>query len=166
MKRYSRIKMGYCPQIDHLDHSLTLEQNIRTIGKIKGLTDQSISIFITVFTKYLKFEGNEQVKISDMSVNQRKKANFIIAFLGFPKAIVMDETSTGIDQNSSERFLTLLRIYSHKYNKIVILTSHNVKQGEHYCDKVTILKNGSIKASGTPFQLKMSEEQQLYKLIV
>lgn len=53
-----KLEMSYCPQIDQFDQNLTLEQNIRVIGKIKGLDDQYISRFIAIFARFLKLKGN------------------------------------------------------------------------------------------------------------
>lgn len=64
---------------------------------------------------------------------------------------MMDETSTGVDETCSSLFLTLLKTYASQMKKAVILTSHNVREGEKYCDRVMILKDGVIKSSGTPF---------------
>ncbi len=60
------------------------------IGRIKGLTHDQISKHIKVLGKYLHFEGNEQVKLCDLSISERKKSNFIVALLGAPKIFMMD----------------------------------------------------------------------------
>jgi ABC-2 type transport system ATP-binding protein len=99
------------------------------IGKIKGLEDQYISRFIAVFAKFLSLKGNEQVLMGELSVNERKKVNIMAAFLGFPKVIILDETSTGLDSDTSQRILHLLKIYSNQYSNCVLLTSHNIPEG-------------------------------------
>ena len=115
--------------------------------------------------KYLNFEGNEQVRLCDLSISERKKSNFIIALLGLPRVFMMDETSTGVDETCSHLFLALLKAYASQMKKAVILTSHNVREGENYCDRVMILKDGVIKSTGTPFQLKMGAAFELYKVV-
>ena len=56
----------------------------------------------------------------------------------------------------SSLFLELLKTYTSKLKKAVVLTSHNVKETERYCNRVMILKNGILRAAGNPHDLKMA----------
>ena len=58
-----RLNRGYCPQSGSLEDELTVEQNIRFVGMMKGLASNYITKFMLLFLKYFRLKGIEQVKV-------------------------------------------------------------------------------------------------------
>ena len=62
-----RLNQGYCPQSGSLEMEMTVEQNIRFVGMIKGLSSNYVTKFMLLFLRHFRLKGVEQVKVMYLS---------------------------------------------------------------------------------------------------
>ncbi len=82
-------------------------------------------------------------KIDDLSFGNRKKVGIVQAILHEPKLIILDEPTAGLDPLIQQRFFELLREENRK-GAAVLFSSHVLSEVSKLCDRVAIIKDGSI----------------------
>jgi len=82
------------------------------------------------------------------------KLAFALALIHKPKVVFLDEPTGGVDPITRRQFWDL--IYEAANDGVTIfITTHYMDEAE-YCDRVSIMVDGLIKALGTPSELKTS----------
>lgn len=76
------------------------------------------------------------------------------ALMSKPKLAILDEPTSGLDVLHSYYVRTLIKRYVQERGITVLLSSHNMLEVEHLCDRVALLNKGKIVAEGKPQELK------------
>jgi ABC-2 type transport system ATP-binding protein len=93
-----------------------------------------------------------QARSADLSGGQRRRLDVALALIGDPELIFLDEPTTGFDpaaRRSSWDVVAGLRALG----KTVVLTTHYMDEAEHLADRIMVIAQGQIVASGTPANL-------------
>lgn len=80
------------------------------------------------------------------------------ALMSKPKLAVLDEPTSGLDVLHSYHVRTIIKRYVQEQGVTVLLSSHNMLEVEHLCDRVALLSKGRIVAEGEPQELKQRFE--------
>ena len=147
--------IGYCPQFDSVFEHLTVEENLNFYGRLKGVREHYLYSVVNLIMKKLDLKKFENVKCKNLSGGNKRKLSVGISIMCYPNVIFMDEPSTGMDPYTRRLLLDLLNkayLKNQNINKIkdedlrraIILTTHSIEEVEALCDKIGILKNGSI----------------------
>ena len=80
------------------------------------------------------------------------------ALMSKPKLAVLDEPTSGLDVLHSYHVRTIIKRYVQEQGVTVLLSSHNMLEVEHLCDRVALLSKGKIVAEGEPQELKQRFE--------
>ncbi len=94
------------------------------------------------------------VPLETMSRGMQQKVAIARAFLTSPVLLLLDEPTTGLDPRSKkdvQRFVLDLR---EKHDATVLICSHDMDEAERLCDRIAIMDNGRIVATGTVDELK------------
>jgi len=75
-----------------------------------------------------------------------------IAMLGHPRALILDEPTTGLDPHSRREVWDLIRQYQHQ-GAAVLLTTHYMEEAESLSERVGIISQGKLVALGTVEEL-------------
>lgn len=90
--------------------------------------------------------------VSELSGGERQKLAVAIALIHGPELLFLDELTTGLDPASRRNVWDYLKALKADGVSIV-LTSHYMDEVEYLCDRVAILRKGSIVMEGTPEEL-------------
>jgi ABC-2 type transport system ATP-binding protein len=93
-----------------------------------------------------------EARSADLSGGQRRRLDVALALIGDPELIFLDEPTTGFDpaaRRSSWDVIAGLRALG----KTVVLTTHYMDEAEHLADRIMVISQGVIVASGTPATL-------------
>jgi ABC-2 type transport system ATP-binding protein len=82
-------------------------------------------------------------KIADLSLGNKKKVGIVCALLHSPKLIVLDEPTNGLDPLIQQEFFNILQ-EENKRGVTVFFSSHVLSEVQKICDRVAIIKEGSI----------------------
>ena len=153
-KQTEKIKqhIGYMSQKFSLYEDLTIPENIRFFGGIYGLTDKAIKEKSERLIEQLGLKGEVKKLVGSLPLGWKQKLAFSVAVLHEPKIVFLDEPTGGVDPVTRRQFWDL--IYAAADRGITIfVTTHYMDEAE-YCNRISILVDGRIKALDSPANLK------------
>uniref|UniRef100_A0A182IM77 ABC transporter domain-containing protein n=1 Tax=Anopheles atroparvus TaxID=41427 RepID=A0A182IM77_ANOAO len=159
-----REQYGYCPQIDMLLDFMTVYQTIDYFAQIKHIParESHITHWLTV----LDILAYRDHAVGECSGGTKRKVNTILALLGGPSVVLLDEPTTGVDPKS-RRFLWKCIKAIQREDQTILLTSHSMDECEELCNRLSIMVAGSLRCIGSILQLKKRHGQDytvLFKL--
>jgi ABC-2 type transport system ATP-binding protein len=93
-----------------------------------------------------------------LSGGQRRRLDLGLALVGDPELIFLDEPTTGFDPGARRRAWETIRGLR-SLGKTILLTTHYLDEAEQLADRVAVLRQGEIVASGAPAELTGSIQQ-------
>lgn len=157
--QYEQIKqhIGYMSQKFSLYEDLTVAENIRLFAGIYGMQDDDIRHKTDDLLQRLKFSEHRNSLVSDLPLGWKQKLAFSVSIFHNPGIVFLDEPTGGVDPATRRQFWEL--IYDAAERGItVFVTTHYMDEAE-YCDRISIMVDGKIKALGTPDELKRNLKQ-------
>lgn len=88
------------------------------------------------------------IQSHNLSTGNRQKLALVLAMLGKPKLVIMDEPTKGLDPLLQQEIYEILKDYR-RQGGTVFVSSHNLPEVEKICDRVGVIKDGSIVANKT-----------------
>lgn len=144
--------IGYMSQKFALYDDLTLNENITFFGGIYGLSRQSIQDKTKVLLNELGLENVANTLVVSLPLGWKQKLAFSVALLHEPKIVFLDEPTGGVDPITRRQFWEMIYKAANQ-GTTVFVTTHYMDEAE-YCDRISIMVNGQIKALDTPEKLK------------
>jgi ABC-type multidrug transport system ATPase subunit len=141
--------LGLCPQFDTLIERLTVHENLLYFAKIKGLYSESAAKeTVSLFMRAMDITRYQSMRVQQLSGGNRRRVSLIVALLGAPATLFLDEPSTGLDPVASRMMWNLLSRVRSTNNCALILTTHNMLECEAVCNRVGIMSAGRLVALG------------------
>ena len=149
--------IGYMSQKFSLYENLTVSENIRLFAGIYGMRDEEISLKTDELLRRLKFTEHKDTLVKSLPLGWKQKLAFSVSIFHEPGVVFLDEPTGGVDPATRRQFWEL--IYDAARRGItVFVTTHYMDEAE-YCDRISIMVDGKIKAMGTPGELKKEYNQ-------
>lgn len=142
-------RIGYSPEEVVLDEALTGEDITLLLKEIRGIDDATFRKQMDYYKKMLNVEEwFAQKRCSQYSMGMRKKTALIIAFLGDPQFLILDEPTNGLDPLA---VYGLKQMIMRKKSEGVgtLLSSHILDFVEKLADHVLIIKGGTLTFDGS-----------------
>lgn len=151
---YEQIKkhIGYMSQKFSLYEDLTVAENIRLFAGIYGMDDREIRRKTTDLLDRLDFSAHRNTLVSSLPLGWKQKLAFSVSIFHDPHVVFLDEPTGGVDPATRRQFWELIYDAA-KQGITVFVTTHYMDEAE-YCDRISIMVDGKIKALGTPEELK------------
>ncbi|MFI5236479.1 MAG: ABC transporter ATP-binding protein [Ignavibacteriales bacterium] len=144
--------IGYMSQKFSLYEDLTVKENITLFGGIYGLNDEVIKSKTDVLLEKLGLQNDANKLVVSLPLGWKQKLAFSTSIFHSPKIVFLDEPTGGVDPITRRQFWDM--IYEAAHNGItVFVTTHYMDEAE-YCDRVSIMVDGVIKALDSPAELK------------
>ena len=156
---YEEIKkhIGYMSQKFSLYEDLTVAENISLFAGIYGMQDDEIRHKTDALLQRLNFAEHRNTLVSNLPLGWKQKLAFSVSIFHEPGVVFLDEPTGGVDPATRRQFWEL--IYDAAERGItVFVTTHYMDEAE-YCDRISIMVDGKIKALGTPDELKRNLNQ-------
>ena len=144
--------IGYMSQKFSLYEDLTVAENIRLFAGIYGMKSDEVKVKTDQLLRQLKFEEHKDDLVGSLPLGWKQKLAFSVSIFHEPGVVFLDEPTGGVDPATRRQFWEL--IYEAAGRGItVFVTTHYMDEAE-YCDRISIMVDGKIKAMGTPDELK------------
>lgn len=158
--QYEEIKrhIGYMSQKFSLYEDMTVRENIRLFGGIYGMRDQAIRCKTDELLDKLDIAQYADRLVASLPLGFKQKLAFSVSIFHSPEVVFLDEPTGGVDGTTRRQFWQL--IYQAAAKGITIfVTTHYMDEAE-YCDRISIMVDGKIRALGTPDELKSRFEKE------
>ncbi len=93
-----------------------------------------------------------KAKPANLSGGQKQRFSIACALVNQPKVLFLDEPTTGLDPQAKRNLWELVRQLNAS-GMTIVLTTHNMEEAEHLCQRLAIMDHGEIIAEGTPQEL-------------
>ena len=144
--------IGYMSQKFSLYDDLTIKENITFFGGIYGLSRKLIKEKTQQLITKLEMQDVANNLVGSLPLGWKQKLSFSVALLHEPKIVFLDEPTGGVDPITRRQFWEMIYTQAYKGTTIFV-TTHYMDEAE-YCDRVSIMVDGSIEALDTPKNLK------------
>ncbi len=91
--------------------------------------------------------------LEKLSGGEKQKIAVLLATIGTPKLIILDELTTGLDAMSRRMIWDLLNKLRREKQVSILLTSHFLDEVEYLSDNVIVVEHGRVKLSGGPKEI-------------
>jgi lipooligosaccharide transport system ATP-binding protein len=150
--KQARAEMGVVPQLDNLDVSLTVEQNLLVFAHLyrvpAGARKESIERTLGI----ANLTARRASKVDELSGGMRRRLLIARALLHQPRLLLLDEPTVGLDPQVRQELWALIdRLRSEGVS--ILMSTHYIEEAERLCDTVTIMSHGKAVAVGPPHDL-------------
>lgn len=145
---------------------LTIYENLDVYARLYSLNRAQR---VEKIEKYLKFFDLWSIRNRDtgsLSAGQTTRVMVVKAFLSSPKIVLLDEPTASLDPDISHMVREFIKEQRVQNGTSILLTSHNMDEVTESCDRVVVLKKGSIIANNTPEQLALSITESKIQLMI
>ncbi|NLW88954.1 MAG: ABC transporter ATP-binding protein [Clostridiaceae bacterium] len=139
--------IAYIPDTPELYDNLTGMQYLNFVSDIYGISKRERSSKINQYATMLEMTDSLNDSVSSYSHGMKQKLSFIAAFVHTPKLLILDEPFVGLDPRAAFSVKTVMKEFCEKGNAIFFST-HVLEVAEKICNKIAIIKNGRLIASG------------------
>ena len=154
VKEGEKIKrhIGYMSQRFSLYDDLTVMENMELFGGIYGVKSSELKERAMALLKKLEFIEERDTMVSALPLGWKQKLAFAVATLHRPEIVFLDEPTGGVDPITRRQFWEMIYQASSEGTTIFV-TTHYMDEAE-YCNRISMMVDGKIKALDTPANLK------------
>lgn len=150
--KQARAEMGVVPQLDNLDTTLTVEQNLLVFSFLYRVPKSERKAAIDSALAIANLHERRKAKVEELSGGMRRRLLIARALLHNPKLLLLDEPTVGLDPQIRQELWALIdKLRSDGVS--ILMSTHYIEEAERLCDNVTIMSHGKAIASGSPKEL-------------
>ena len=130
-----------------LPYSLTVEENLRVVGRLYGLPD--VAGRVGDMIQKLDMSEWRHKLTRKLSSGQMTRLTLAKALLTKPKVLFLDEPTASLDPDIAHKIRDILLEERQATGLSILYTSHNMREMEEMSDRIIFLQRGKIVAEGT-----------------
>ncbi|MEA2144337.1 MAG: lipooligosaccharide transport system ATP-binding protein [Solirubrobacteraceae bacterium] len=150
--KVARAEMGVVPQLDNLDTTLTVEQNLRVFAHLYRLGRGERADAVERALKIAKLEDRRTAKVDELSGGMRRRLLIARGLVHQPRLLLLDEPTVGLDPQVRQELWALIDALRSEGTSI-LMSTHYIEEAERLADSVTIMSHGKAVATGKPSEL-------------
>jgi lipooligosaccharide transport system ATP-binding protein len=150
--KQARAQCGVVPQLDNLDVTLTVEQNLRVFAHLYRVPARERRAAIERALGIARLADRRDTKVDKLSGGMRRRLLIARALVHRPRVVLLDEPTVGLDPQVRQELWALVDSLRADGTS-VLMTTHYIEEAERLCDSVTIMANGRAVAAGVPADL-------------
>lgn len=132
---------------------LTGRENIKYFANLYGMNDKEANERIDELAKSFNMEDYINTPVGKYSRGMKQKISIARSIVHNPSIMLFDEPTTGLDV-SAARIVQDFILQCKKENKVILFSSHSMKEVEKLCDRVVIINKGVLLEDCTLSELK------------
>jgi lipooligosaccharide transport system ATP-binding protein len=148
----ARAECGVVPQLDNLDVTLTVEQNLRVFAHLYRIGRAERAAAIERALRIANLTGRRHAKVDELSGGMRRRLLIARALVHRPRLVLLDEPTVGLDPQVRQELWALIDGLRAEGTSI-LMSTHYIEEAARLADTVTIMSQGRAVASGPPASL-------------
>jgi len=146
-------ELGICPQADILFKDLTAMEHLKLYAGIKGAINcLALDDILISRLKAVQLYTVKDALSKTYSGGMKRRLSMIIATIGDPNVILLDEPTTGMDPVNRRYVWKFIEEF--KQGRCVLLTTHSMEEADALGDEIVIMSRSVVKAIGNSIHLK------------
>jgi lipooligosaccharide transport system ATP-binding protein len=150
--KVARAEMGVVPQLDNLDDTLTVEDNLRVFAHLYRLGRAERGPAIERALDIAHLGERRASKVSELSGGMRRRLLIARALVHRPRLLLLDEPTVGLDPQVRQELWALIDALRSEGTSI-LMSTHYIEEAQRLADTVMIMSHGKAVASGPPSEL-------------
>jgi len=147
--------ISYLPEEAGAYKNLSGYEYLEFMTKFTAENKEAIKETVEGAAKISGLEERLKDKVKTYSKGMKRRLLVARALMTKPKLAVLDEPTSGLDVLHSVHVRGIIKQYVEKQGVTVLLSSHNMLEVEHLCNRVALVNQGKIVAEGKPAELKV-----------
>ena len=150
--RQVKALIGVSPQESAVAPNLTVRENLELMARIHGFSREMTRDKIMELTTQFTLQSVLGRKAGKLSGGWQRRVSIAMALISQPQILFLDEPTLGLDVLARHELWTVIRALKGKTT--IVLTTHYMEEAAALSDRVGIMKDGRLLASGTVEELK------------
>ena len=155
-----RLRFGYMPEERGLYPQMRVLDQIAYFAQLHGVERPSATTQAQRWITKLGLDGRQLDRVVALSHGNQQRVQLAVALVYQPDLLVLDEPFAGLDPSAVDSLSDVLRAET-KRGTAVLFSSHQLDLVERLCDRIVILDQGRVLASGTLDELRARVPQRL-----
>lgn len=146
-----RKRVGYLPELPPVYGDMTVGDYLNFAGRIRGLTPEAVARRIPEVEEYARIAEVHDMPARNLSQGYRQRVGVAQAIIHDPDLLILDEPTHDLDPVQIMEMRGMIRAL--KDSHTILISSHILPEISQTCDRLLILNDGEIVASGTEAEL-------------
>ncbi len=148
----ARAECGVVPQLDNLDVTLTVEQNLLVFTHLYRIGRPDRREAIERALKMANLVDRRDTKVNKLSGGMRRRLLIARGLVHRPRLVLLDEPTVGLDPQVRQELWALIDALRAE-GTTILMSTHYIEEAQRLSDTVLIMSHGSAVASGPPAEL-------------
>jgi lipooligosaccharide transport system ATP-binding protein len=150
--KQARAQCGVVPQLDNLDITLTVEENLRVFAHLYRIPQRDRRAAVERGLEIARLTDRRDTKVDKLSGGMRRRLLIARALVHRPRLVMLDEPTVGLDPQVRQELWALIDGLRNEGTSI-LMSTHYIEEAERLCDTVVIVSHGTAVAAGVPADL-------------
>ncbi len=146
-----------------LDRDMTVREILEYHGRLYSMPKAARQARIDELLELVELEGKRDTLTKHLSGGMKRRLEIARGLMTRPKVLFMDEPSIGLDPQTRIRIWDYVKDINQQ-GTTIFLTTHYMDEADQLSDRISIIDNGKIIATGRPWELKNALGQDLIYL--
>ena len=154
--KVARAQCGVTPQLDNLDTSLTVEQNLLVFAHLYRIGRHERQAAIERALRVANLVDRRDSRVDKLSGGMRRRLLVARALVHRPRLVLLDEPTVGLDPQVRQELWALIDAMRAE-GTTILMSTHYIEEAQRLADTVLIMSHGSAVAAGSPSLLAEAE---------
>jgi len=150
--KMARAQCGVTPQLDNLDTTLTVEQNLLVFAHLYRIGRSDRRAAIERALEMAKLGDRRDSRVDKLSGGMRRRLLIARALVHRPRLVLLDEPTVGLDPQVRQELWALIDALRSE-GTTILMSTHYIEEAQRLADTVLIMSHGKSVAAGPPAKL-------------
>ncbi|WP_345638270.1 ABC transporter ATP-binding protein [Rugosimonospora acidiphila] len=156
----TRRNIGYMPEERGLYPRMRVGEQLVYLARLHGMSQANATAAMREWTDRLGVAARRDDEVQKLSLGNQQRVQLAAALVHDPEILVLDEPFSGLDPVAVDVMSQVLRDKA-AHGVPVMFSSHQLDLVERICDRVGIVRSGSMVANGTVNELRSGGEERI-----
>jgi lipooligosaccharide transport system ATP-binding protein len=150
--KQARAQLGVSPQLDNLDVTLTVEQNLLVFAHLYRIGRSERKAAVERALEMANLGDRRDSRVDKLSGGMRRRLLVARALVHRPRLLLLDEPTVGLDPQVRQELWALIDALRAE-GTTILMSTHYIEEAQRLADTVLIMSHGSAVAAGAPTEL-------------